>query len=401
MKCLSLTNNKKEAARGAFGAALCMAALTAACTSAGLPGPQFNTPAPGASQTPGAGPPMPLTVPANFHVSMVSTTVSGARFMAFAPNGDLIVSETDSGQVVAIKPGTPINAAPTIVASGLEVPHGLAFKGNDLYIATWTGISVIKNYPTGITPQTVYGGLPKTSDHKNRALVLSPDGSSFYESSGSDCNICSESDAKLATIMHLNLDGSSPSIYATGVRNGSGLAFDPAGQLWMVVNQRDDLPPDHQNLPVDEFDQVVANGNYGWPACYPDTNGNRQPNPDAPVPSPSCAGQIKTSLSLQAHSAPLGIVFYNGSMFPAQYKGGAFVAYHGSWDRTIPTGYKVVFVAFSKGQPTGVSDFVTGWLGPAPGYSVSGRPVGLAVAADGSLYVSDDKNGYIYRVTYG
>ena len=347
---------------------------------------------------------MALTVPANFHVSMVSTAVPGARFMTFAPNGDLIVSETGGGQVVAIKPGAAINAAPSVIASGLERPHGLAFNGNDLYVATWTGVSVIKNYPTGITTQTVYSGLQRNADHNNRALTIAPDGKSFYESSGSDCNICSETDPQLATIVHVNLDGTSPQIYASGVRNGSGLALDPSGNLWMVVNQRDDLPspPGHEDLPADEFDSVIASGNYGWPTCYPDANGVRQLNPDSPVPAPNCAGQINTTLPFQAHSAPLGIVFYNGSMFPAQYRGGAFVAFHGSWDRMVPTGYKVVFVAFSGGKPTGVSDFVSGWLTtPTQGATQSGRPVGLAVAPDGSLYISDDQNGYIYRVTYG
>src|SRR5262250_3213925 len=126
MKRLSLTMDKRQLARCAFGIVVGTAMLAAACSSAGLPGPQpFNSPAPGASQTPGPQPPMPLSVPANFHVTMVSTSVAGARFITFAPNGDLIVSQTDSGQVVAVKPGAPINAAPTIVANGLERPHGL------------------------------------------------------------------------------------------------------------------------------------------------------------------------------------------------------------------------------------------------------------------------------------
>jgi glucose/arabinose dehydrogenase len=340
---------------------------------------------------------MALTVPSGFHVYMVANNVPGARFMAFAPNGDLLVSETGAGRVVAIKPGASVSAAPTVVASGLNTPHGLAFHGNDLFIAVYAGLDVIHNYPASTSVQTLYSGLPSNGDHTHHSLAIAPDGTVF-ESSGSDCNLCTESDSKLATIMHMNADGSNPTIYATGVRNGSGLAFDGAGQLWMVVNQRDDLPPDHTNLPTDEFDKVSAGGNYGWPICYPDLTGTRQPNPDYAPLAPNCSGQIKNAQPLQAHSAPLGIVFYNATLFPAAYQGGAFVAFHGSWDRSPPTGYKIVYVSFSAGNPTGVADFVSGWL---LGSSVSGRPVGLAVAPDGELYISDDSNGFIYRVTYG
>lgn len=381
---------------------LVLIASAAACTSSGMPGVPGPTPQPVSSQTSGPPPPMSLSAPANFHITMVSTNVPGARFMAFAPNGDLIVSETGAGNVVAIKPGTPVDGAPTAIATGLPRPHGLAFKGNDLYIATWTGVSVIRNYPTGIAVQTIYSGLAENGDHNNRSLAIANDGTVF-ESSGSDCNLCAEGDAKLATIMHMNSDGSGAAIYATGVRNGSGLAVDGSGQLWMVVNQRDNLPnpPGHEDLPADEFDIVTANGNYGWPSCYPDTNGNRQLSPDSPVAASNCNGQVKNTLPFQAHSAPLGIVFYTAKMFPAQYQGGAFVAFHGSWNRTVPTGYKVVYVTFSGGMPVSYADFITGWLGSAPSYTVSGRPVGVAVGLDGSLYISDDSNGYIYRVTYG
>ena len=401
VKSLSLTERKKLALCTS-AAALGFATLIAACSSATTPGPQsFNPPLPAASQTPGPQPPMPLNVPVSFHVTMVSSTVAGATFLTFAPNGDLIVSETNSGQVVAIKPGADVNSAANSVASGLERPSGLAFKGNDLYIATWTGVTILRNYPTGITPKTVYTGLKKNSGHNERALAIAPDGTSFFESSGSDCAACNETDSQLATIMRVSIDGSKASVYATGVRNASALAFDPQSQLWMVANQRDDVPSDHPAASTDEFDQVVANGNYGWPTCYADANGTRQPSPDSPVPNPSCSGQAKSTLLLPARSAPVGIAFDNGSMFPTQYKGGAFIALHGSGERANAAGYKILFVSLAKGQPPSYSDFITGWLGPAPTYTVSGRPSGVAVAVDGSLYISDDQNGYIYRVTYG
>jgi glucose/arabinose dehydrogenase len=383
----------------AAAVALAIGVIAAGCSSAagpagpGMPGPGASAPPP----TPGPTPPMALSLPAGFHVTMINTNVPGARFLAYAPNGDVIVSETGSGDVVAIKPGTPIGAAPAVIASGLARPHGLAFHGNDLYIATWTGLSVIKNYPTGTTVQTLYGGLPQVGDHNNRSLAIAADGTVF-ESSGSNCNLCAPG-ALEATIMRMDGTGGGATVYASGVRNGSGLAFDGNGQLWMVVNQRDDLPPNHENLPTDEFDMVVNGGNYGWPSCYPDLTGARQANPDYGTGTQSCAGQQPNTFPVQAHSAPLGIVFYNGSMFPASYKGGAFVAFHGSWDRSVPTGDKVVFITFNSGQPSSIVDFVTGWMQPNGSYA--GRPVGLAVGADGSLYISDDQNGYVYRITYG
>ena len=341
---------------------------------------------------------MALMIPAGFHIYMVSNAVPGARFMAFAPNGDLLVSETSSGKVVAIKPGSSETTVPTLVAGGLNTPHGLAFHGNDLYIAVYSGLDVIRNYPSG-TLQTLYSGLPTDGDHVNHSLAIAADGT-VYESSGSDCNLCTEGDTRLASIMQMHSDGSAPMIYAKGVRNGSGLAFDSSGQLWMVVNQRDDIPPDHTNLPTDEFDKVLPLGDYGWPACYPDIAGHRQPNPDYTPLAANCIGQIDNTQPLQAHSAPLGMVFYNATLFPIQYRGGAFVAFHGSWDRVPKTGYKVVYVTFNGGNPTGYADFVSGWLDDAT-QGVSGRPVGVAVAPDGELYISDDSNGYIYRVSYG
>ncbi|MBV8365699.1 MAG: PQQ-dependent sugar dehydrogenase [Candidatus Eremiobacteraeota bacterium] len=376
---------------------LIAASWLASCTSSSVPGPPTGQPAPGSSPTPGPAPPMALNLQSGFKITMISTQVPGARFMTFAPNGDLIVAETGNGKVVAIKQGAPVDSTPTVIASGLSLPHGLAFSGNDLYIATWTGLSVLRNYPSGTTVQTLYSGLAQNSDHNRRALAISSNGTVF-ESSGSDCNICAEGDPKLATVMTMDLNGQNAAIYAKGIRNGSGLTFDQSGQLWMTVNQRDDLTPDHTNLPVDEFDKLVSGGDYGWPQCYPDLNGDRQPNPDSPAPNPSCAGQVKTTVPLQAHSAPLGVTFYNGSMFPASFKGGAFIAYHGSWDRQPPTGYKIVFVPFNGGVPAAPADFVWGWLTTTGSYT--GRPVGLAVAPDGSLYISDDYNGYIYRVTY-
>jgi len=338
--------------------------------------------------------PFPITVPAGFRIEVVSDGVRGARFLAAAPNGDILVSEISRGQVVAVHPDSVAGTQPVVIARGLDKPNGLAFRGNDLYIATWTGITVIPDYPKGIgSPRVLFDNMPRNGDHNARALALASDGGIFI-SSGSDCNICTEQDPRLATILRYSADGKENHILASGLRNASGLAIDPFGKLWAVVNQRDNLTPDHTDLPPDELDLIQDGGNYGWPSCYP-VGAERLPNPE--FASASCAAVLPTTLNIQAHSAPLQTVFYEGTRFPQRFRGALFVALHGSWDREPPTGYKVVAVTFADGKPTGVEDFATGWLAGAS--RVLGRPVGLAVAADGSLYVSDD-SGYLFRIFY-
>ena len=338
-----------------------------------------------------------LSLPAGFRATYVSKNVPSARFMAFAPNGHLLVSETANGAIEDIAPGTSPDAQPAIFVNGLSLPHGLAFFNQKLYVASWTGV-IRYDYPA-TTSTVLSSNMAMNADHNYRALAIAADGS-FYVSSGSDCNICDEGDSRLATILHYGVGDPAGSVYALGVRNASGLAFDSNGQLWATVNQRDDIGPTQaitDNLPPDELDRVQPGGNYGWPHCYPDPNAaDRLPNPE--YPSANCSGDTPAALNFQAHSAPLGIVFYNATQYPAAYHGGAFVAFHGSWDRSVPTGDKIVFVTFSGGQPTGYQDFATGWL---QGGTYYGRPAGLAIAPDGSLYVSDDKLGAVYRISYG
>ena len=338
-----------------------------------------------------------LSGPPGFAISYISERVPGARFMAFAPNGDLLVSETTEGNVVVIPHGAAPDARPTIFASNLPYPHGLAFYKGDLYVATWSGV-LRYHYPSN-DGTTLFSNMPQGGDHNRRALAIASDGT-IYVSSGSDCNVCDESDARFATVLRYAPGDGAASIYASGLRNASGLAFDASGRLWAVVNQRDNIGPTQSvtdNLPPDELDVLASGENFGWPQCYPDpAKADRLPNPE--YPSARCAGQTPAALDFQAHSAPLGIAFYYASQFPPGYRGNAFVAFHGSWNRSTPTGDKVVMVKFASGKPTGYSDFITGWMENDGSYR--GRPVGLAVGPDGSLYVSDDLLGCIYRVSY-
>lgn len=340
-----------------------------------------------------APPPFLIAVPEGFRVELLSNRIAGARFLAVAPNGDVLVSLIAKGEVVSIRPGDPVDAEPRVVASALDRPNGLAFRGSDLYIATWQGVVLVPDYPGEGAARQLFSDLPHNADHNARALAIAPDGS-IYISSGSDCNVCLERDPRLATILHYRANGSGGAVYASGLRNASGLAFDDQGRLWAVVNQRDNLTPEHRDLPPDELDLVRAGANYGWPFAYPDLGGMRRPNPE--FPGASTAAFAPADFGFQAHSAPLQAAFYPGGEFPASYRGSLFVAFHGSWNREPPTGYKVVVVRFSDGRPVAVEDFATGWLSDG---RVLGRPVGLAFSAAGALYVSDDR-GYLFRIEY-
>jgi glucose/arabinose dehydrogenase len=332
-----------------------------------------------------------LTVPSGFRAEIFARRLSGPRFMAVAPNGDLLIAQTNRGDVVRLRGAA---STPVLVASGLDKPHGLAFDGSTLYIAVWDGV-VKLTYPGG-SPARVVGGIPENGDHNHRSLAIASDHSLFV-GVGSSCNVCDDA-LPLASIVHIT--GGVARSYATGLRNASGLAFDGSGQLWAVVNQRDEIGPTQRvtdDLPPDELDLVTEGADFGWPQCYPDPHASkRDANPE--YPHADCTRTKAAAMNFQAHSAPLGFLFYDGKQFPQTYRGGAFVAFHGSWNRSTPTGAKVVFVTFAHGLPTGYTDFVTGWLVNG---QYTGRPAGLAVDESGVLYISDDQGGMIYRITYG
>jgi glucose/arabinose dehydrogenase len=333
-----------------------------------------------------------LKVPPGFHIQVYARGLDGPRFMAVAPNGDLIVSETDAGRVVAVPHAL---ASPAVVASALTLPHGLAMRGSLLYVATWTGISRVQ-YPGGRVWIEV-AGFPQNDDHYRRGLALGPDGN-LYVSIGASCNVCDDV-APLASIQK-ELPGGALRSFATGLRNAEGLAFDDAGRLWTTVDQRDNIGPTQavtDDLPPDEIDLVSQGDDFGWPSCYPDPHApKRDPNPE--YPGANCSQFTPATLNMRAHSSPLGMAFYYRTMFPAAYRGGAFVALHGSWDRREPVGDKVVYVKFASGKPVSYANFATGWLVNG---KYSGRPTGIAIGRDGSLFISDDTGGVIYRVTYG
>jgi len=338
-----------------------------------------------------------LTLPPGFRIEKFASGFGPTRFMTVDPAGTLLVSTPSRGRVLALpdrdRDGRPDSVA--TVADGLDLPHGLAFRDGQLYVAETGRVRRFRYDPATFKasdPSGVVPNLPPGGGHWTRTIAFGSDGR-LYVSVGSSCNVCAEPDPRRAAITRFNADGSGEERFATGLRNAVGLAFHPTtGALWATVNERDwrgdDLPPDY-------ITEVKHGGFYGWPDCFA-VGGRAVADRGANGSAERCRQMTLPTIEIQGHSAPLGLAFYTGAGFPPAYRGNLFVAYHGSWNRSVPTGYKVVRVPFKDGRPSGpVEDFATGWL---EGGSVRGRPVGLQMGADGTLYLSTDDA--IYRISY-
>lgn len=343
-----------------------------------------------------------LKAPPGFRISVFAGEVDGPRMMIFSPGGVLIVSESGEGKVVALPDSRHAGKAGRMatVLSGLNEPHGLAFYGGKLYVAE---SDKVRRYDwdeanlRASNPKTLVD-LPTGGGHSTRTLLFHA--GKMYVSAGSSCNVCIEKDPRRAAVTEFNPDGSGQKIFAKGLRNAVGLAVNPkTDTVWATVNGRDwlgeDLPPETI------YDLGKDGGDAGWPFCY----GDRVPDPNfTKAGDDRCNTVMAPKVQMQAHSAPLGLAFYEGSDFPDEYRNNIFVALHGSWNRSVPTGYKVVRVKLDdKGQPRGgAEDFITGWL--APGETKRGRwmgrPVAIVFGGDGAMYLSDDSGGVIYRIAY-
>ncbi|HKD75676.1 MAG TPA: PQQ-dependent sugar dehydrogenase [Ktedonobacterales bacterium] len=336
-----------------------------------------------------------LQIPSGFSISIFAQGLQNPRLITFGPDGVLFVAERSTGRVLAFPDpqhtGHP--SAPVVVASGLNDPTSLSFDNHNLYVGEANRVTklVIGSNDVATSSHVIVPQLPTSGNHTTRTVLVGPDGN-LYVAIGSTCNDCIESNAERATVMQFHLDGSDGHIYAHGLRNAVGLAVNPWNQqIWATDNGRDLLG---DNIPPETVYALQDGGNYGWPVCHA---GNIV-DPDLGKPD-SCQNVIAPLIDMQAHSAPLGLAFYKSGSFPTQYHG-LFVAFHGSWNRTVPTGYKVVFIPLNaQGHVAGqAQDFVAGWL--TPNGTVTKRPVGLAVGPDGALYISTDQGGTIYRVTY-
>ncbi len=366
------------------------------------------------------------TVPQGFKVDLVATGIQGPRAMEFAPNGDLFVANSSGNQVLVFHFGED-GGKPTksvFASKGLNQPYGIAFyPQNDpqwVYVGNSNGL-VRFAYKSGDTqaggdPETLLSDIP-SSYHWTRGITFSQDGKTLYYAVGSGSNVAEEIDRtppgglddwqanhplgaawgaeeRRADVLSMNPDGSNVEIYATGIRNCSGVTIQPAtGNLWCVVNERDELG---NNLPPDYATHVQEGAFYGWPWYYLGDH----PDPRWEGDAPDIGAKVTVpDVLFQAHSAPLNIAFDTSDAWGADYKGDAFVAMHGSWNRGTRTGYKVVKLEFDdNNKPTGVyEDFMTGFITKDGG--VWGRPVGVAIGPDGSLFVSDDGSGSIWRVS--
>ncbi len=320
----------------------------------------------------------------------------GVRNLVVGPGGAVYAALQRPGRVIRIAhaDGDSVAGAISDAATGLNGPFGIAFRGDTMYVGEQTRVT--RFAPGSATGQVVVSNLPGGEGHSTRTVVFGPDGY-MYVAVGSSCNVCNESDPRRAAVTRFNADGSAEHRFATGLRNSVGLAFNPStGELWATNNDRDDiggsnramtddLPPEHLN--------ILKDGKYyGWPQCY--LPGKQNPE----YANADCSTVEPPAITFQAHSAPLGITFYTGSVFPG-YKGDAFLTYHGSWNRRVPTGAKVVHVKVQNGKPVSIEDFVTGWQ--LPDGSRWGRPVAVLALSDGSLLISDDQGGKIWRVSYG
>ncbi len=336
-----------------------------------------------------------ITLPPGFHINVFANNVDGARSMALSPNGILFVGTRGTGKVYAILDTNKDYKADEVItiASGLKMPNGVAFRNGSLYVAEVNRVlrydnieAKLKNPPQ---PVVVNSNFPSDTHHGWKFIRFGPDGK-LYVPVGAPCNVCERPDP-YASIMRMNADGSGLEIFARGIRNTVGFDWNPqTNELWFTDNGRDLLG---DNIPPDELNYAPVQGmNFGFPYFY----GSNQPDPDfGKGKDPS--QYTPPAQELGPHVAALGMRFYTGNMFPSEYRNQIFIAEHGSWNRSQKIGYRVTLVKLVNNKPVSYKPFAEGWL---KGDSVSGRPVDLQVMPDGSMLVSDDYGGVIYRITY-
>jgi len=368
-----------------------------------------NLPAPFATKSAGNGPSSAKppegflpTVPEGFHVNIFAKEFKVPRFLMVAPNGDVFVADTGAEQVIVLRDPQNTGGAQQreVFAANLNRPFGIAFHEDYVYVGNTNAVVRFKYDPktskrTGEAEKIL--DLPGGGGHFTRTIAFSKDGTKLYVSVGSNGNIDIEKDPRRAAVQVCDPDGNNARLFASGLRNAVGLGIEPTtGAVWVTVNERDELG---DNLPPDYFTSITDGGFYGWPYSYIGSNVDPRVKPQKPD---LVAKAIIPDVLLGPHVAPLQFAFYTGKQFPEQYRDGAFVAEHGSWNRALRNGYQVAFVGFKDGKAAeDPMPFLTGLVPDLGGKNVNGRPVGVAVAQDGALLVSDDGAGVIYRVSYG
>jgi glucose/arabinose dehydrogenase len=337
-----------------------------------------------------------ISLPPGFQIAVYAPDVPNARQMAAGPPGIVFVGSRSEGKVYAVvdRDGDHRAEQVHVLARGLNQPSGLAFRDGALYVAEVNRIlryrDVARDLARPAKAEIVSDAFPSDAHHGWKFIAFGPDGR-LYVPVGAPCNACLPPGPLHATIARLDVAGGRPEVVARGVRNSVGFDFQPeTGELWFTDNGRDWLGDDQ---PPDELNRLTRPGeHFGFPYCHgadirdPDFNGGR-----------ACDQFTAPARLLGPHVAAIGMRFYTGQMFPERYRGGIFIAEHGSWNRSTPIGYRVTFVKVEGGRATSYETFAAGWL---QGNTAAGRPADVLVMPDGALLVSDDKAGRLYRISH-
>lgn len=334
-----------------------------------------------------------VRVPPGFHVEVLTDAMPAAREMALSPAGILYVGSR-AGKVYAMSLQTP-DAPIHVVASGLQLPVGVAWRDGNLYVSAVSRVLRIEGIDSRLgnppDPVIVNDKLPTETHHGWKFIAFGPDGK-LYVPVGAPCNICRPDENRYANLMRMNADGSRLELVARGIRNTVGFDWHPSThELWFTDNGRDLMGDD---VPDDELNRITKpNPHFGYPFCH----AGDIPDPEFGAGHP-CSDYTPPAAKLGAHVAALGMRFYTGSSFPPEYRNNVFIAEHGSWNRSSKVGYRVVRVVLdAAGNVTKQEPFAQGWL---QGERAWGRPADVLVAPDGSLLVSDDLAGAVYRIHY-
>ncbi len=340
-----------------------------------------------------------LQLPKGFEISVVASGLKNARLIAVSEDGNVYISRREEGDVLLLRDPFGNDNSPPVPVIHRPQMHGLAIHDGKLYMATAKELYVADITADGTlgTAELLVDDLPDGGQHPNRSMTFGPDGM-IYLSIGSTCNACNETNPEHAAILRVSPDGKQRTIFASGLRNTIGFAFHPGtGQLWGMDQGSDHLGNNQQ---PEELNLIERGKRYGWPHAW----GKDGINPEGKVPGQMTKTQWQAMstpmvMGYTAHASPMQMVFYTGEQFPAAYRGDAFVTMRGSWNRASPSGYEIVRLRFEEGKPIAFEPFVTGFLS-GDGKTQIARPVGLATMPDGSLLMSDDDQGTLYRIAY-
>ena len=341
-----------------------------------------------------------LNLPKGFDIKIFASDLKNPRVLTFDSLSTLLVSIPSEGKVVALPDKNNDGKADEIITliKNLDRPHGLAFYDDKLYVAQVNNVSSFgyDSQKLKVANQKLVVKLPGGGRHFTRTIRFGKD-DKLYISVGSTCDVCVEKDERNGTILQADLLTGDSQIFAKGLRNSVFFTFDPqTAKIWATEMGRDFLG---DNLPPDEINLIQEGKDYGWPYCYGDkvhdTNFDKKVYVQI-IPQPPCGQTEPPIYEIPAHSAPLGLVFIHSSQFPNDWQGDLLVAYHGSWNRSTPVGYKVVRLKIGGERVLSEEDFISGFL---QGEQAIGRPVDLLFDGQGNLFISDDKAGVIYKVS--